>query len=262
MAKRFFNTSRIDEDWYLELSLKHRELLRFCESKCDGAGVFCFSGKIASLYIGEKVTEADLEKIGAEKLSNGKFWLPAFIEEQNSELKENCPAHKPIFKSIKENGLTLSNRVSERVFNTQQEIEKEVVIEKDKEIEEETDKEKDLRKKMREVFVEVHNRKKGIDYYWSTPDAVGIKNVVPKIKITAKARDGDEETVLQFWRTLLDNLPDWYFQNGFTPPIINKKFNEIVSKIHKPNATNHANLDAKIAEHLAAHRAHVAGAGG
>lgn len=142
MAKRFFNTSRIDEDWYLELSLKHRELLRFCESKCDGAGVFCFSGKIASLYIGEKVTEADLEKIRAEKLTNGKFWLPEFIEEQNSELKENCPAHKPIFKSIKENGLTLSNRVSERVCNTQQEIEKEVVIEKDKEIEKETDKEK------------------------------------------------------------------------------------------------------------------------
>jgi hypothetical protein len=138
MAKRFFNTSLIEEDWYIELSLKKRELLRYCESKCDGAGIFNFNSKIASTYIGEKTNEADFEKLPISKMKNGKYFLIGFCNFQNGKLSEKSPAHKPIFKSLIENEINeeiLSNRVFNRVLDTLQE--KEIEKEKVKEIEKE-----------------------------------------------------------------------------------------------------------------------------
>lgn len=134
MAKRFFNTNRIEDDWYINLSCKHRELLRYCESKCDGAGVFSWNAKIASTYIGEKITDSDLDFIPVQKLKNGKYFITGFCQFQNGELSRKSPAHNPIFKSIEENEIpesVLFCRVSDRVSNTMQE--KEIVKEKEKE---------------------------------------------------------------------------------------------------------------------------------
>lgn len=140
MAKRFFNTSRIEEDWYLDLSLKHRELLRYCESKCDGAGIFSFNSKIATTYIGEKVTEQDLAKIPVSKLDNGKYFIVGFCFFQNGILSEKSPAHKPVFKSLQENKTdektlsnTLSDSLSNRLQEEEREEEKEIVKEEEKE---------------------------------------------------------------------------------------------------------------------------------
>lgn len=254
MAKRFFNTARIDEDWYLALSLKHRELLRYCESKCDGAGVFSFNSTIASTYVSQKVTESDLAKIGAEKLANGKFWLTNFITEQNSELKESCPAHKPIFKSIQENQITLSNRVFNRVINTQQEkeivIEKEIEKEKELEIEKE-DAAKSLHVQMRTQFTETYQRKKSIPFAWDGKSGKHLNELISKIKFTTGEKS--DESVLDFWKALLENMPDWYLNNGFTPAVINSKFNELIGKIHKPNGTNNTNHQRAAAEYRAKH---------
>lgn len=137
MAKRFYNTSRIEEDWYIDLSLKHRELLRYCECKCDGAGIFSFNAKIASTYIGEKVTDLDLGFIPVSKLENGKYFIVGFCLFQNGILSDKSPAHKPIFKTLVDNEIseeTLSDRLSNRVSNTLQEEEIERLKEKEKEL--------------------------------------------------------------------------------------------------------------------------------
>lgn len=130
MAKRFFSTSRIEEEWYLNLSLELRELLRYCESKCDNAGVFSFSEKVAATYIGKKVTEKDVLSInGIIKLRNGKYFITHFLKEQNGKITESSPAQKPIFNSIRDNGLgevidldtlltTLPSRVLDGVSDT------------------------------------------------------------------------------------------------------------------------------------------------
>lgn len=147
MGKRFFDTSRIEEDWYINLSLKHRELLRYCESKCDGAGVFSFNSKVASTYIGEKVSESDLGILGIEKLPNGKYFIAGFCFFQNGNLSEKSPAHKPIFNSLKQNEIsedrlsnTLSNTLSDRDLDIEIVKEKETVKEKVKEKEVEIEK--------------------------------------------------------------------------------------------------------------------------
>lgn len=166
MAKRFFDTSRIEEDWYINLSLKHRELLRYCESKCDGAGVFSFNSKVASTYIGEKVSEPDLIHLGIEKLPNGKYFITGFCFFQNGNLSEKSPAHKPIFNSIKQNEIT-EDRLSNTLYNTLSDrdldIEREKVIVKEKEKEKESDFEieKSELEKAFDSWVEMRKKMKG-----------------------------------------------------------------------------------------------------
>lgn len=166
MAKRFFDTSRIDEDWYINLSLKHRELLRYCESKCDGAGVFSFNSKVASTYIGEKVSESDLCILGIEKLPNGKYFISGFCFFQNGNLSDKSPAHKPIFNSIRQNEIsedrllnTLLNRdlyietVKERETVKEKVKEEKVEVEKT-ELEKAFDEWVAMRKKMKDGITE------------------------------------------------------------------------------------------------------------
>lgn len=168
MAKRFFDTSRIDEDWYINLSLKHRELLRYCESKCDGAGVFSFNSKVASTYIGEKVSESDLGVLGIEKLPNGKFFIVGFCYFQNGILSDKSPAHKPIFNSIKQNEITedrlsntLSNTLSDRDLDIERVKEKVIVKEKEKEKESDLEIEKSELEKAFDLWVEMRKKMKG-----------------------------------------------------------------------------------------------------
>ena len=140
MAKRFYDTSRIEEEWYLNLSCKQREILRYCESKCDGAGIFSWSAKIATTYIGEKVTDKDLDALPISKLRNGKYFVHWFCRLQNGILSKKSPAHNAIFKSLEINEVsetdlfgTLSNRLSNSLSNRQIEKEREVEIEKEEE---------------------------------------------------------------------------------------------------------------------------------
>lgn len=240
MAKRFFNTSRIDEDWYLALSLKHRELIRYCESKCDGAGVFPFAERVATMYIGEKIKESDLKKIGAEKLPNGKFWLPYFIDEQNSELKESCPAHKPIFKSLKENEITLSNRVFSRVSNTLQE--KEIVI--DKEIEQETEISKIVYPFESENFTrawdgwkEYKKSQHRFTYKGDNTEQIALKDLAEK-------SGNNEQTAIQIIQQSIASGWKGFFE-------LKNNNNGKSTNISQSTA---ADIDRKMSEHIAAHR--------
>lgn len=107
-----------------------------------------------------------------------------------------------------------------------------------------------LHGKMKEAFIAAHHKKLQIPFVWDAKSGSHINLIIPKIRTVAKSSDDD--TVLQFWQTLLENIPDWYLQNAFTPAIINSKFNEIVSKIHKPHVTNQLTLDRQLAEIAAA----------
>lgn len=140
MGKRFYNTQRIEEDWYINLSLKHRELLRYCESKCDGAGIFSWNAKIASSYIGEQITDSDLLEIPVSKLQNGKYFIHGFCYFQNGKLSKKSPAHNPVYKSLAENGIsedtllgTLLHRLSDSLLEKEEEEEREEEGEGEKE---------------------------------------------------------------------------------------------------------------------------------
>lgn len=216
MAKRFFNTQRIEEDWYLNLSCKQRELFRYCESKCDQAGVLNFNAKIASSYVGEKVDEADLAALPIKKLDNGRFWIVDFISEQNGELSEHSPAHKPIFKSIKENTLSeLLNTLSNTLYNRVQE--KEIVIdkEKDKEIEKEMGIEKESETEICPTF----------NNFWDEYD----KKRGDKIKLQKKwekLTQAEKEAVMEYIPHYKQSQPEKQYRKDPETFLNNKSWND------------------------------------
>lgn len=142
MAKRFTDNNIWKKSWFMKLPAHLKLFWQFLRDDCDAAGVWEGNFEIASVFVGDKVTEDDLLFYGdrVEKLPNGKYWLTSFIEFQySSNLSEKSPAHKPILSSLKKNNLF--DRVFNRVLDTLQEKDKE------KETDKETDKEKEKLKK-------------------------------------------------------------------------------------------------------------------
>lgn len=118
----------------MNLSCKHKCLWVYINDKCDQAGMWEANYAVASLHIGEKVSEDDMKAFGkrVEKFSAGKIWIVDHVEFQSGTLSEKSPAHKPIFKLLTK--YSLLDRVLGRVSNTLQEkeIEKEKDMEKEK----------------------------------------------------------------------------------------------------------------------------------
>lgn len=126
--KRFTDTEKwTSKPWFRRLPPRLKCLWAFFCETCDPAGVIAPDWEIASLQIGEAVSEDDLSAFGSRvmKLENGKFWVVKFIDFQYGELSLKCRPHDRVFASIRKNRIpypnnpdTLSDRVSQRVCNT------------------------------------------------------------------------------------------------------------------------------------------------
>jgi hypothetical protein len=136
--KRFTDTDIWKKEWFMGFPARIKLLWKFITDDCDAAGVWEPNFQMASLFVGEKVTESDLKNFGdrIEKLPNGRYWLTSFIDFQYSGIvSEKSPAHKKIIQSLKKNSLynRVVNRVCDRVSDTQQEEEEDKDKEEDKE---------------------------------------------------------------------------------------------------------------------------------
>jgi hypothetical protein len=106
MAKRFTDTELWDKEWYMNLSLKEKLLVRFLFDKCDVAGIWTPNWSLASLYIGETVTYKDLEKFSRRlEFIGEKIFIPDFIEFQYGQLSEKCNPHLKVIATLKKYGL-------------------------------------------------------------------------------------------------------------------------------------------------------------
>lgn len=146
MSKRFVDTDLWQKEWFQDLSLKEKILVKYIFENCDCAGVWNGNYKMASFIIGEPVTMENLININNKKeqftfLENGNVFVLDFIKFQYGTLSENCKPHKPIIEKLKKYGLY--ERVLKgysKGIETLEEKEKE----KDKEMEKEKDKEKEI----------------------------------------------------------------------------------------------------------------------
>src|SRR4051812_48567193 len=103
MKKRMTDTEIWDKEWFMNLSPKHKCLIRYLFDKCDAAGVWTPNWKLATLHIGVEVSDTDLSVIPAEqyeKIQGGKIYLKGFISFQYVTLSETSPAHKPVYTAI------------------------------------------------------------------------------------------------------------------------------------------------------------------
>lgn len=108
MPKRFTETNIWDKEWFMELSCKHKCLIKYLFDKCDHAGIWTPNWKLATVHVGEKVSMVDMEfipKTQFKVLTGGKIYLLDFITFQYGSLSEKSPAHNPVFYSLNKHGL-------------------------------------------------------------------------------------------------------------------------------------------------------------
>lgn len=139
MSKRFVDTDLWQKEWYQNLTLKEKILVKYIFENCDCAGVWECNFRLASFVIGESVSIKDIENINKKKkqfeiLTNGNIFIPDFIKFQYGNLSENCKPHKSIIEKLKK--YNLFQRVSKgypKGIQTLEEKEQEQEEEKEKE---------------------------------------------------------------------------------------------------------------------------------
>ena len=108
MPKRFTETTKWDDPWYLDLSTEAKLFWGYLCDKCDNAGVIDLSKRHAKFSMG---IDTDIDMLLQElsknlkKLNNGKLFLPSFISFQFGQLSEASNLHKNIILLLKKHGL-------------------------------------------------------------------------------------------------------------------------------------------------------------
>ena len=110
MTKRFVDTELWQKEWFQDLSLKEKILVKYIFENCDCAGVWEFNFRMASFIIGEPVSIDDLKKINLKKeqfefFKENKLFVKDFIKFQYGKLSYNCKPHLPIIKLLQKNGI-------------------------------------------------------------------------------------------------------------------------------------------------------------
>lgn len=109
MGKRFVDTEMWDKKWFMDLSPKQKLLVKYVRDKCDIAGIWSPNYLLASVYIGDEVTEQELLNIDNgnqfERISD-KIYCTGFIEFQyGSSLNPQSPVHKKIIDILSKYGI-------------------------------------------------------------------------------------------------------------------------------------------------------------
>ena len=111
MAKRFIDTKIWDKSWFRKLELRKKLLWLYITTKCDHAGIWDADFEAASFFIGEQVTDDDLDwmksKMIPVKSNNGQkqYFFPSFVDYQYGFLKETSKPHLSVRKRLIDKGL-------------------------------------------------------------------------------------------------------------------------------------------------------------
>lgn len=125
MAKRFTDSELWNKDWFLELSIKQKLLVKYVFDNCDIAGILEISFRTLSFVLGEKVTKEDF--YGLKQISfinENTVFVEDFIKFQNGvtieELNPNYSVHKGILKKLNKYNsfLTLKDPYQDLQCNT------------------------------------------------------------------------------------------------------------------------------------------------
>lgn len=118
MAKRFTDTEKWNEDWFLDLPTNHKLFWIYICDNCNHAGIFKPNKRMFELLIGEKINSDNFIKdLNSDKdriivLPNGRWYLTGFIKFQYGEnLNPNNRVHNSILNLLETNGITFSNVV-------------------------------------------------------------------------------------------------------------------------------------------------------
>ncbi len=101
--KRFTETTKWDDPWFMDLPLKYKLFWLYICDKCDNAGAWQPNIRLATAQIGESLELAEVLRVFADRitqLGDGKLFITKFIPFQYGNLSPNCRAHIPILNNI------------------------------------------------------------------------------------------------------------------------------------------------------------------
>lgn len=86
---------------------------------------------------------------------------------------------------------------------------------------------------LKKKFFEHYHKKNGLPYYWEGKDGKHLKELIGKIRFMLEQMQKipDENQISETFDVLLENISDKWILKNFSIPIINSKFNEILSNI-------------------------------
>jgi len=112
MAKRLTDSKKWDDDWFLNLSPEHKLLWIYILDKCDHAGVFKVTRKLAEFCLGHQLDWDAVEAAFSDrviKISEDKWFIPKFLTFQYGKLNPDNKIHKGIIAILESKGIdTLS----------------------------------------------------------------------------------------------------------------------------------------------------------
>lgn len=196
MVKRFTETTKWDDPWFIRLPVSLKLLWLYLCDRCDASGVIDFCPELASIQIGAEVGTQSLTAFGerVQKLASGKWQIVKFLSFQYGCVDAHCPAHKPVIRLITANGLKYPiNNLLDRVSNT--------LKEKDKDKEKDNKGESEGGKKTED----------GFDLFWSEYPNKQAKPVARRAWV--KIPDDEREDVMNGLREWLKSEA-WQKDNG------------------------------------------------
>lgn len=118
MPKRLADTEIWNKDWFLDLSLKQKLLVKFLFDNCDCAGVYQISYRNLRNCFGEEITREDFIGIKQVKfIADDKVFIEDFINFQylNADrpyLNPNNKAHLGVIRRLIKNNIDYSKYIS------------------------------------------------------------------------------------------------------------------------------------------------------
>ena len=102
MAKRFTDTEKYRDPWFMDLSPTLKLLWLYICDNCDSLGVFKINVRLMEFETGAYVDVEDLKQFGTRLvwISEEKVWLPKFIPFQYGNLSPRNAAHRSIMNQI------------------------------------------------------------------------------------------------------------------------------------------------------------------
>lgn len=110
MSKRFVDTELWQKEWFQDLNMEDKLLLKFIFENCDCAGVWNTNFKLVSFILGYSYTIDNVNRINKKKkqfeiLDTGNIFVIDFIKFQYGKLSEKCKPHKPVIEKLKKYNL-------------------------------------------------------------------------------------------------------------------------------------------------------------
>jgi hypothetical protein len=107
MAKRFTDTEKWKDDWYLSLSNDYRIIWQWLLDNCNHAGICKPSINLLNMMCNTSITESDLISVMSHRVLkiNNIWFIPKFLKFQYGNLKSKKPAVISVVNELKKNNL-------------------------------------------------------------------------------------------------------------------------------------------------------------